>query len=80
MTRITLPANIGSIEGEVFQLARSLTTIKILKVDGIVTLGNNVFDLATSLAHIYVPANLVDAYKATPGWSDHASIITAIPE
>ena len=32
-----------------------------------------------SLAHIYVPAGLIDAYKAASGWRTYASIIEAIP-
>ena len=35
--------------------------------------------LAFPNATIYVPANLVDDYKAASGWSDYASKITAIP-
>jgi len=32
-----------------------------------------------SLAHIYVPAGSVDAYKEADNWSRYASIIEAIP-
>ena len=37
------------------------------------------FSGATSLAHIYVPSALVADFKTATGWSDHASIIDAIP-
>ena len=40
---------------------------------------NTVKWLAYPNATIYVPANLVDAYKAASGWSDYVNKITAIP-
>lgn len=35
---------------------------------------------SVSLTNIYVPASVVDTYKAASGWSSKASIISAIPE
>lgn len=70
----------NAIADRAFQLCRQLTTVTILKPDGVVTLGVNVFDLATSLASIYVPADLVDSYKSASGWSNYASKIKPIPQ
>ena len=42
------------------------------------TLRQNAFYNVTSLTHIYVPAESVNTYKTAAGWSDYASIITAI--
>lgn len=40
----------------------------------------SLFTGMSNLAHIYVPAASVDAYKAAANWSSKASIIEAIPE
>lgn len=77
---IILHANISSIGNNTFQLCRSLTDITILKSDGVVTLGTKALDLTNSLAHIYVPADLVDSYKSASGWSSYSSKISAIQE
>lgn len=45
--------------------------------------GSNMFGstpIAAGNGYIYVPDNLVDAYKAASGWSNHASIIRGISE
>jgi len=43
------------------------------------TLGNNGLGTPAQLSHIYVPAESVDTYKTTNGWSTYSSIIEAIP-
>lgn len=40
---------------------------------------NILFDGCAALAHIYVPAADIESYKAANGWSNHASIIEALP-
>lgn len=40
------------------------------------TLGNNVFE-GTTLTHIYVPSDKVDAYKSNSTWSEYKNIIEA---
>lgn len=47
-----------------------------LKCDNPPTLGNNVFE-GTTLTHIYVPSDKVDAYKSNSTWSEYESIIEA---
>lgn len=50
-----------------------------LRANQVVTLGEYALDgtpLATGTGHIYVPADLVDAYKAA--WTDYAGVITAL--
>lgn len=40
------------------------------------TLGNNVFE-GTTITHIYVPSDKVDAYKSNSTWSEYKNIIEA---
>jgi hypothetical protein len=40
-------------------------------------LGTNVFNSTPNLGQIRVPANSVNAYKASPGWKDYADKIVA---
>ena len=55
-------------------------TLNVTEVIGLSTAGNvsNVQYLADTI--IYVPANLVESFKAAPGWSSIAANIQAIPE
>ena len=41
------------------------------------TIGTGVFSNCPSLRTIYVPSNLVNAFKTAPGWSTYASLIQA---
>ena len=41
------------------------------------TIGTGVFSNCPSLRSIYVPSNLVNAFKTAPGWSAYASLIQA---
>lgn len=41
------------------------------------TIGTGVFSNCPSLRTIYVPSNLVNAFKTAPGWSAYASLIQA---
>ena len=75
LTKATLPSTIESIGNYAFQ-SSGLTKITINATTP-PTLGYDVFENASSLAHIYVPSASVNAYKAA--WSDHASIIEAAP-
>ena len=40
---------------------------------------NILFDGCAALVHIYVPAADIESYKAANGWSNHTSIIEALP-
>lgn len=72
-----MPSSIESIGDYAFQYS-GLTKITIGATTP-PTLGDYVFEDASSLAHIYVPSASVSAYKGASGWSDHASIIEAAP-
>lgn len=75
LTKATLPSTIESIGNYAFQ-SSGLTKITINATTP-PTLGYDVFENVSSLAHIYVPSASVNAYKTA--WSDHASIIEAAP-
>lgn len=84
LTTVTLPSTMGGGEpnwGSLGMQAFSntgLTTITI-KATTPPEYGSSLFSYSEGLAHIYVPAESVEAYKAAEGWSDHAGIIAAIP-
>jgi len=75
LTKATLPSTIKSIGNYAFQ-SSGLTKITINATTP-PTLGYDVFENASSLAHIYVPSASVNAYKTA--WSAHASIIDVAP-
>ena len=77
LTQVTLPSTIESLGSQAFGYT-GLTTITI-KATTPPEYGSSLFSDSEGLAHIYVPAASVDAYKAAEGWSAHASIIEAIP-
>ena len=77
LTKATLPSTIESIGNYAFQ-SSGLTKITINATTP-PTLGYDVFENASSLAHIYVPSANVNAYKAAEGWSDYASLIGVAP-
>lgn len=74
---INIPNAITSIGDYSFADCTNLTSINITSVTP-PTLGADAFLNDTNLTNIYVPNASVDAYKAAAGWSDYASIITAI--
>ena len=76
LTTATLPSTITSFGNQVFGYS-GLTSITIRATSPADISENNPFADASSLAHIYVPAASVDAYKTA--WSDYASIIEEIP-
>ena len=75
LKKATLPSTVSSIGDYAFQYS-GLTKITINATTP-PTLGDYVFEDASSLAHIYVPSASVNAYKAA--WSDLASIIGVAP-
>ena len=73
---ITIPSAVTSIGDMAFYKCSSLLTMTVLNTTPpTITYGT----LPSSLQHIYVPAESVDAYKAAQYWSTYASIIEAIP-
>jgi len=76
----------ASIGDYAFANFKTLTRIIIRKTDAVITAGTEIFygwDIPETMSyddfHIYVPAALVDSYKAASGWSTYASYITALP-
>jgi len=77
LTTVTLPSTIMDLGNQAFGFS-GLTTITI-KATTPPSYGSSLFSDSEGLAHIYVPAASVTAYKEAEGWSDHAGIIAAIP-
>lgn len=79
LTELVLPSGItGSIGTRAFSGCSSLTEITLLS-PSLITL-SNVNAFADCPADIYVPANLVDDYKAAANWSTFAARIYPIPD
>ena len=76
LTTATLPSTITSFGNQAFGYS-GLTSITIRATSPADISSENPFANADNLAHIYVPAASVDAYKTA--WSDYASIIEEIP-
>lgn len=69
---------VTSIAAMAFYCCTNLTTVILRNASQVCALGDiNVFD-STALAQVFVPAAMVDAYKADSRWSKHASKILAM--
>ena len=83
LTSISLPSA-TSISTNVFNGCIGLTSLVLGNESRVVTLSNtNAFvntPIASGTGYIYVPAALVDAYKAANNWSTYASQIKSITE
>lgn len=77
LTQVTLPSTIESLGSQAFGY-NGITTITINATTP-PDYGSSLFSYSDDLAHIYVPSASVATYQAASGWSDHASIIDAIP-
>ena len=74
-------ANCTSIGAGAFVNCSALDSLT-LSGNTVCTLGEYAFDntpIASGTGYIYVPAELVDTYKAATNWSEYASQIVAIP-
>lgn len=75
---------VGNIGKYAFQNCETLESITLRKSDGICNLPYvNAFTgtpIEDGTGYIYVPADLVESYKAATNWSTYASQIVAIPE
>ena len=82
LTTVNLP-NVTSIGDNAFDSCGSLTSIT-LSSSTVCSLNNvNAFSdtpIESGTGYIYVPAELVDTYKAATNWSTYASQIVAISE
>lgn len=85
LSTVTLPV-CTSISNYAFQYCSSLTKL-VLNYSSVVTLGGSsafrytpmsVSTYTGSFGSIYVPASLVDSYKAATNWATYAARITAI--
>ena len=68
--------------GSMFRGCSSLTSVTFTG-NVVPPYGTNMFyntPIAAGNGYIYVPDNLVDAYKAASGWSNHATVIKGISE
>lgn len=77
LTSVTIPSSITNIGEKAFSYCSSLTSITI-DTTAPPTLGRLAFQ-NTNNCPIYVPAESVDAYKASTDWSEFANRIQAIP-
>lgn len=75
--RVDLPPSIESIGNGAYVDCSRLRTVTI-RATTPPTIGNDVFTRAP-ITHFFVPAESVDIYKATDGWSTYADRIFAIP-
>lgn len=82
LTRVSFPA-VTSISASAFAGCSKLTTV-ILGVGSVATLNNASAFTSTPIAsgtgYIYVPAALVDSYKANSEWATYANKIRAIED
>jgi hypothetical protein len=81
LTSVTIPDGVTSIGQSAFEGCTGLTSVTVLRdTTPLTTLGSDAFynnTRYTPLA-IYVPASVLDDYKAMSGWSTYASQIVAI--
>ena len=78
LTSITIPEKVTSIGQEAFKGCSKITTMTV-KSTTMVPYSNSLLSNCTALTAIYVPADLVEQYKAADGWIDFADKIQAIP-
>jgi hypothetical protein len=76
LTTVTIGSGITTIGNSAFFNLLNIVDFTIYATVPPISTGT----LMTTTQHIYVPAESVDAYKASPAWSDYASKIQAIQE
>lgn len=74
---IEIPASITEIGGYAFYNCQGLETVTLL-ANEVVSIDKNTFKSVGNLAEIYVPAGLVESYKAADIWSSYSEKIQAI--
>ena len=77
LSSVTIPSSVTFIDMMAFMYCDHLTTVTCEAVTP-PTLGDKAFDKSPLLAHIYVPAESVSAYKSA--WSAYEAMIEAIPD
>ena len=67
----------------IFQNCTNLKAVILRSTDGVVQVMSNAFNpsgIASKTGYIYVPASLIDAYKANTNWSTYASQFRALED
>jgi len=77
-TYLVIPDSVTSIGAQAFVNWTSAQTVDVLR-EAPAAIPVNAFTNLPASAQIRVPSESVDAYKAAPGWSVHASKIVALP-
>lgn len=78
LTSVTIGSGVTSIGDSAFDTCRYLTSVTV-EATTPPTLGSRAFASNAGTRKIYVPAESVETYKETSGWSTYASYIQAIP-
>jgi hypothetical protein len=75
---------LGNIPAQTFNACSELTELILRKTGSICTLSNvngvNNSPIGKGTGYVYVPASLVDSYKAANNWSTFAAQIRAIED
>jgi hypothetical protein len=76
--------NLGNIPAQTFNACSALTELILRKTGSICTLSNvngvNNTPIGNGTGYVYVPAALVDSYKAATNWSTYANQFRAIED
>jgi len=76
---VHISSTVSSIRQQAFYGCSALTTVTIEATTPPTMVWNNTFQGCTSLQHIYVPAQSVNAYKTAQYWDTYANLIEPIP-
>ena len=75
---VYISSTVSSIRQQAFYGCSALTTVTIEATTPPTMVWNNTFQGCTSLQHIYVPAQSVNAYKTAQYWDTYANLIEPI--
>ena len=75
---VYISSTVSSIRQQAFYGCSALTTVTIEATTPPAMVWNNTFQGCTSLQHIYVPAQSVNAYKTAQYWDTYANLIEPI--
>ena len=79
LASVDIGSGVNGFQGRTFSGCTSLMSITLRKTSGVVNYGTDDFKNVPANCDIYVPADLVDTYKASSFWSARADYIHAIP-
>ena len=76
LTTVTINGNVTSFDSDAFNSCMALSIITFTGVTAVPVLNNsNTFLMNSIVSRIYVPENLVDAFKAAEGWKEYSDKI-----